>query len=81
MRAIACGPGTSVISWGRVFAASPSYANRVRLADVNGSGTPDILWGDAGKYRYIDLAGGTRPWLLTTVKNGLGKTTTLEYAP
>ena len=60
--------------------ASPSYANRVRLADVNGSGTRDILWGNGSKYQYIDLAGGERPWILTRVDNGLGKTTSLEYS-
>jgi RHS repeat-associated protein len=59
--------------------ASPSYANRVRLVDVNGSGTRDILWGDGNNYRYIDVSGATRPWVLTHVDNGLGKTTELEY--
>ena len=60
--------------------ASPSYADRVRLTDIDGSGTPDILWGNAGQYQYIDLAGGQRPGLLTSVANGLGKTTTLQYS-
>jgi RHS repeat-associated protein len=60
--------------------ASPSFANRVRLVDVNGSGTRDILWGNAENYRYIDLAGGERPGLLARVDNGLGKTTDLEYS-
>ena len=59
--------------------ASPSYQNRVRVVDINGSGTPDILWGDGSAYKYIDLAGGTRPWLLTRVQNGLGKTTEVSY--
>jgi hypothetical protein len=54
--------------------------HRVRLVDVNGSGTRDILWGDGNQYRYIDLSGGRRPGLLTHVSNGLGKTTDLEYA-
>lgn len=60
--------------------ASPSFQNRVRLTDINGSGTPDILWGDANDYKYIDLQGGKRPWLLTTIANGLGKSTTIEYS-
>ena len=60
--------------------ASPSFANRVRLVDVNGSGTRDILWGNAGSYRYMDLAGGERPHVLTRVDNGLGKSTALEYS-
>ncbi len=58
---------------------SPAFANRVRLTDINGSGTSDILWGDAGRYRYIDLTGGVKPHLLVRVENGLGKTTELEY--
>jgi RHS repeat-associated protein len=60
--------------------AAPSFQNRVRLVDINGSGTRDILWGDGNRYRYIDLAGGTRPWVLSRIENGLGKTTTLDYA-
>ncbi len=60
--------------------ASPSYANRVRLMDINGSGTRDIVWGNGKKYEFIDLAGGERPGLLVSVKNGLGKSTEIEYA-
>ncbi len=59
--------------------ASPSYAIRVRLTDVNGSGTRDVLWGNAEKYQYMDLTGGTKPGLLVRVENGLGKSTDLEY--
>ncbi|MGE0325729.1 MAG: toxin TcdB middle/N-terminal domain-containing protein, partial [Polyangiaceae bacterium] len=58
---------------------NPSNRSIVRIADVDGSGTRDIVWGDGGEYRYIDLQGGTRPWVLTEVRSGLGKTTTLEY--
>ncbi|MCB9583780.1 MAG: hypothetical protein H6718_00190, partial [Polyangiaceae bacterium] len=58
---------------------NPSNRSIVRIADVDGSGTRDIVWGDGGEYRYIDLQGGTRPWVLTLVRSGLGKTTTLEY--
>ncbi len=59
--------------------ASPSYAIRVRLTDVNGSGTRDVLWGNADKYQYMDLTGGIKPGLLVRVENGLGKSTDLEY--
>jgi RHS repeat-associated protein len=55
-------------------------SNIVRLTDVNGSGTADLLWGRANQYEYIDLAGGVRPHLLTKVSNGLGKTTELAYS-
>ncbi len=60
--------------------AAPSYASRVRLVDANGSGTRDVLWGDAAGYKYIDLLGGKRPWVLTKVSNGLGKTSEIEYS-
>jgi RHS repeat-associated protein len=60
--------------------ASPSYANRVRLTDLNGSGTRDIVWGNAKKYQYIDTTGGVRPQILTRVTNGLGKSTAIEYS-
>ncbi len=59
--------------------AAPSYSNRVRLVDINGTGTRDVVWGTGGAYQYIDLSGGLQPWLLTNVQNGLGKTTTLQY--
>ena len=58
---------------------SPSFQNRVRIVDFNGSGTRDILWADASNYKYIDLAGGERPWLLTRIENGLGKSTDVDY--
>jgi RHS repeat-associated protein len=66
--------------------AAPSFQNRVLLTDINGSGTPDILWGNGGSsgqsntYQYIDLQGGVRPWLLSGVSNGLGKSTQIEYS-
>jgi hypothetical protein len=30
--------------------AHPGFTERVRFADVDGTGTPDLLWGDAGRY-------------------------------
>lgn len=58
---------------------NPDSVNWVRLLDINGSGTRDIVWGQASHFKYIDLQGGTRPWLLKGVANGLGKTTSIEY--
>ncbi len=53
---------------------------RARLADINGSGTRDLLWGNGYNYQYIDVAGSNRPWVLTHVENGLGKTTDINYS-
>ncbi len=66
------------------------YYGQVRLADINGSGTVDIVWANAGGYQYLDLAGyyreldfngGLPTGLLERVENGLGGTTLIEYAP
>jgi RHS repeat-associated protein len=67
----------------KIVTATPStsnYGKRVRLTDFNGSGTPDLVWGVGLDYRYIDLSAGKRPWLLSRVDNGLGKTTEVAYA-
>jgi RHS repeat-associated protein len=58
---------------------APGFTDRVRLADVNGSGSRDVLWGDGGGYRYVDLTGGIKARLLTKVHNGLGGVTEIDY--
>lgn len=58
----------------------PSTSRYVQITDIDGSGTPDLLWGRAYEYRYLDLTGGVRPYLLTRVENGLGKVTELDYS-
>jgi len=51
----------------------------IRFTDIDGSGTGDIVWANAGRWQWIDLLGGVRPRLLTGVANGLGATTTMTY--
>jgi RHS repeat-associated protein len=52
----------------------------IRIADMNGSGTPDILWGKSEAYSYLDLNGGRTPRLLKSIENGLGARTEISYA-
>lgn len=58
----------------------------VRLADINGNGTTDLLWVDVvepsalGEWVYVDLLQGGGPGLLRRVDNGLGGVTELTYA-
>ncbi|MCA9574635.1 MAG: SpvB/TcaC N-terminal domain-containing protein [Polyangiales bacterium] len=59
---------------------APEFASNVRFADIDGSGTTDLVYGRAGEWQYMDLLGGVRPRLLTRVHNGLGAATTLTYA-
>ena len=61
--------------------SAPGFTDRVRLADVNGSGSRDILWGDGGRYKYLDLTGGIQPRLLVRVDNRLGGVTEVSYEP
>ncbi|HEY3354885.1 MAG TPA: toxin TcdB middle/N-terminal domain-containing protein, partial [Polyangia bacterium] len=57
------------------------FTNHVRFADLNGTATPDIVWGDGGKYRFMDPAGGERPGLLKRYDNGMGKVVEVAYRP
>lgn len=56
------------------------------LADMRGTGSPGLLWADErgaqsnGRYHYLDLLGGTKPYLLASIDNGAGQVSTIEYA-
>ena len=57
----------------------------VRVADMNGSGTADVVWNDPTaaadqSWRYLDLTGGVRPNLLATIDNGMGRTIQIDYS-
>jgi RHS repeat-associated protein len=58
----------------------------VRLADMLGTG-PGILWTyDLGAqrdstFKFLELAGGTKPHLLSRIDNHMGAVTEVEYAP
>ena len=52
-----------------------------RLVDLNGSGSVDIVWGDASRFKYLDLTGGVQPRLLARIDNGLGASTEIHYRP
>ncbi|MDH5492706.1 MAG: hypothetical protein OEY14_12205, partial [Myxococcales bacterium] len=58
---------------------APDFAPRIRFADIDGSATTDIVYGNAERWQYMDLMGGQRPRLLVGVHNGLGASTALEY--
>ena len=55
------------------------------VIDIMGSGTAAILWAsplarDRGApTRFIDLMGGTKPWLMTGIENGTGGETEVQY--
>jgi RHS repeat-associated protein len=67
------------------FPAHESLSS-VNTADLLGNGTACLVWssslpGDSRRpLRYIDLMGGQKPHLLTTVKNNLGAETVVKYA-
>ncbi len=78
-------------SWtrGQDLAESPPVDDvaTMNVIDLLGSGTGCLVWtsplpGDTARpLRYIDLAGGVKPYLLTSIVNNLGAATTLSYAP
>jgi RHS repeat-associated protein len=78
-------------SWtrGRELGQFPGYDRDVHASafDLLGSGTAALVWSSAlpgdtrEPLRYIDLTGGIKPYLLTSVANSLGAQSTLTYAP
>ncbi len=66
-------------------APNPS-AQRILPADFFGDGRTGFLWTASGSeeysagYRFLRFDEGRRPYLLTTIQNGLGRQTTIEYA-
>ncbi len=59
--------------------------SKVSVMDFLGNGTACIVWSSPlpqhshAPFRYIDLMGGKKPYLLKSYSNGLGKTTELLY--
>jgi RHS repeat-associated protein len=78
-------------SWtsGTSLASAPAGDDLAAVTpiDLLGAGTTCLVWSsplpaDSGRQlRYIDLMGGAKPHLLTSVNNNMGARTTLEYAP
>jgi RHS repeat-associated protein len=62
-------------------------ADAVRVVDILGQGTAGILWTyDFGtfadsSYKFLDLTGGIKPYLLNERDNHTGARTLIEYAP
>lgn len=62
-------------------------ATTVRLADMLGTGTDGILWTyDFGvfpdsTYKFLDLTGGVKPYVLDQMDNRMGAVTKVSYAP
>ncbi|HEX6036380.1 SpvB/TcaC N-terminal domain-containing protein [Longimicrobium sp.] len=58
----------------------------VRLADVLGNGISGVLWSAAAPrgqsgMRFLDLTGGTKPYLLAETDANAGSVSRVEYAP
>lgn len=65
----------------------PGPLDDVTVIDLLGNGTACLVWssslpGEArSPLRYVDLMGGTKPHLLTSLRNNLGAETRVRYAP
>ncbi|MBM0227216.1 toxin TcdB middle/N-terminal domain-containing protein [Micromonospora sp. ATA51] len=55
----------------------------VRLTDMIGTGTAGVLWSfdssRAGRMSFLDLTGGVKPYLLTSIDNHAGTRTEISY--
>lgn len=63
-----------------------SDMDAIRLADMKGTGTAGILWTydysehNPANYKYLDLTGGIKPYLLNGMDNNIGAITRIDYA-
>jgi RHS repeat-associated protein len=73
---------------GAIHIANTPYADslvtQVRLGDLNGNGSTDIVWFTPSaapdqRVQFLDLQSGVRPNLLFTVENGLGLVRSISY--
>ncbi|SEN09541.1 RHS repeat-associated core domain-containing protein [Chitinophaga rupis] len=69
-----------------IITGTPPVANAgIVIADMKGAGTNGILWSyqDALRnktaYRYLDICGGTKPYLLSSIVNNTGITTQIVH--
>jgi RHS repeat-associated protein len=71
-----------------VISGTPTVSDvdAVRLVDLDGTGVGGILWsrdsGPSGRRNsllFLDLTGGTKPYLLNNVDNNMGAVTRVEY--
>ncbi|MBS1586682.1 MAG: VCBS repeat-containing protein [Bacteroidetes bacterium] len=59
--------------------------SKIGIMDFLGNGTGCIVWSSPlpqhryAPMRYIDLMGGNKPYLMTSYRNGMGKTVALTY--
>lgn len=69
-----------------VIKGTPPVANAaILIADMKGTGTNGVLWSYPDSlrrktaYRYLDLVGGTKPYLLNRIENNTGIVTDVIY--
>jgi hypothetical protein len=82
--------GNYTLSSRRIITGLPAVSSgtAVRWADLNGNGTTDLIYADSTadpRLQMVELgdllSGGLAPNLLTRIANGIGRVTTIEYAP
>jgi len=68
------------------IAGTPPVANAgIVIADMKGTGTNGILWSydealrNKAAYRYMDICGGKKPYLLNTIVGNTGIATKIEH--
>jgi RHS repeat-associated protein len=80
------GNAFSTVTLLAVFPAADAL-HSVQAVDLLGSGTACLVWSSplprdpAAPLLYVDLMGGTKPHLLTAMRNNLGAETRATYAP
>jgi RHS repeat-associated protein len=79
------GGGTRLSEMIEVAYTPPARRDQVRLADMRGSGTAGVLWSftaagrRSSEFFYLEFMGGSKPYLLNRIDNGMGLVTEIGY--
>ena len=78
-------------SWSQetIVHGTPPATNmdNVRLVDLYGTGVSGVLWSsdavgsNRNRLLFLDLTGGSKPYLLNEIANHMGATTRVDYKP
>ena len=73
--------GAPIVIQDRAIPDFDSQTTAVRFADLNGNGSTDILWFEAGltDVRWLELNPHDKPWLLNHVTTTLGRSLSIAY--
>jgi len=77
--------GRELAYCGEIRHTPPTDGKNIRIADLDGLGMPGLVWSfpatsrTGRNYKYLAFTAATKPYVMTTIDNGIGLTSHIEY--